>query len=99
MSIEKVMNNIAADRNQIEAHLEELANVAPLPLKVASQPGDNVNSFLMSVVAGQFADAAARLNAMSCGQQSASAVASEGKKTASDVVDVTDYGELPDETS
>ena len=98
MSIEKVMTKIAAGKDQIEAHLEELAKVAPLPAKMARE-GEDAYELLASVVAGEFAEAAVRLNAISGAVQTTSVAPSEGKKGADEVIDVSDYREVPNEAS
>lgn len=98
MSIEKVMANIAAGKDQIEANLKALAEVAPLPLKAARESED-ANGLLASVVAGEFAEAAARLNAVICAARTTSVGAPDGKKSTDEVIDVSDYRELPNEGS
>lgn len=97
MSIDKVMSSIAADREQIETNLEALAKAGGIPSQ--SKPGlvDDAIGLLASIVAEQFAQAAARLNAISDRAQTASVSSPTDKNLTEKIIDVSDYKEVSDE--
>jgi hypothetical protein len=99
MTINKIISSIAADRDEVDARLQQLANVTQHLSKDTPIPSRDAKSLLMSVVADQFGEAAARLDAISGGVRSASANSSAGKEAADEVIDVSEYKELRDDAS
>jgi len=99
MTINKTIKRIGAYRDQIEGQVEKLSDVTPPPLKAVSQIGlqPTPADLLMAAFVDQFADAAARLKAVLEGDAPEPQFGfAKTKRPSDDVIDVTEYRELPD---